>query len=314
MSQTLLQIVDQAYNELGLGTAPTTVISNTASDVVQLLNLLNGLGQDLMREYQWQAITKAYKFTTVYYQYTATVSPSSTTITILSSTTGLTTNPTYFAVTGIGIPQDTMLVSVNSGASTAVLSNTPTTAGTLVTLTFSQVIYALPSDYDRLIDDTEWDKSQRWQMMGPTSAQGWQWLKSSYITTGPRVRFRVLANLFQIWPALSSASGMGYEYIRNAWVLVASAADVSKTSFTVDTDTCMFPDRLMVEGLKLRWCRVQDYQLSMWPKLDLENGFPNRLLSIAKSADAGSKVLMMGGQANNQLITTDNIPDGNWNL
>ena len=165
MSATLLQIVDQAAAEMGLP-IPTTVINNTQVDVLQLLYLTNAVGYELQRQYQWQAINKEYTFSSVFYSYTGTTTSGSTSLTALSSTTGLTTNPTYFQVTGTGIDTSTMLVSVNAGAGTAVMSRAATASGT-VTLTFSQVQYAMPSDYDRLIDRTDWDKSQHWEMLGP---------------------------------------------------------------------------------------------------------------------------------------------------
>lgn len=316
MAQTLLQLVDQAWDEMALGSTPATVISNTDTAVVQMLRLINGIGLELVREHEWQAISKEYRFTTVYYTYTATLTTSSTTISVLSSTTGLTITPTYFAVTGAGIPPDTMLVSVNSGAATAVLSQKPTTAGTAVSLTFSQVMYAMPSDYDRLINDTEWDKTQHWAAPGPTTAQGWQFLKAGFIATGPRVRFRVLFDKFQLFPPLGAEHYMGFEYVRNQWVSVTGGTDTSKSSFTVDTDTCIFPDRLMVEALKLRFAKEggMDFRLKYYNPMELMTGFPAQPLALAKAVDAGAPVLSFTPRSAGLLITEDNLPDSNYNV
>ncbi len=314
MALTLLQVVDRAYAEMALGSVPSTVIANTNLDVIQLLNLANGFGNDLMREYNWQRLTKEYRFTTVYYQYTATVVSGSTGLSALSSTTGLTANPTYFMVTGAGIPQDTYLVSVSAGPATAVMSNAATTSGTTVTLTFSQVMYANASDFDRLNDDTEWDKTNRWQLLGPNTGQQWQWLKSSTIATGPRARYRMLGGLFQIYPAQAATLSYGLEYISNQWVLATAAATPSKSSFTVDTDTCIFDDQLMVEGLKLRFRREGGFQTGTYSQNDLQTGFPTRLLSIAKAADAGSPKLSMSPRRAGYLLSEENVQDGNFNL
>lgn len=304
MAQTLLQLVNQAQSELGI-TASATVISNTTQSVIQQLNIINGLGQDLAREWEWNGINKEYRFTTVYYQYTATTTSGNTTITALSSTTGLTSTPTYFTVTGSGINQDTTLVSVDSGASTAVLSQAPTASGT-VTLTFSQTKYAFPSDFDRLVDRTEWDKSDHWELLGPASGQQWQFLKSGYIATGPRARFRPLGSLFQVWPSISSNLYFGFEYISNQWVGVSTPLTLSKSAFTIDTDVCVFNDRLMIEGLK--------YRFSMSVGLPWEGHKANydRLLSIAKSADAGNQILSMAQWRGQRLISMDNIPDSGY--
>lgn len=314
MAATLLQIVDRAWDEMDLGSTPSTVISNTDNAVKQMLNLLNGIGLELVREHEWQAITKEYRFTTVYYTYTADLTLDNTTISTLSSTTGLTSTPTYFMVTGEGIPEDTFLVSVNAGAFTAVLSRAPTATATTVSLTFSQVIYAMPSDYDRLVDQTQWDKDAHWQLLGPTSGQGWQWMKAGVIATGPRVRFRVLADKFQLWPPLGVARYLGFEYVRNQWVTATGGSDTSKTSFTVDTDTCIFPDRLMIESLKLRMARAGGFEwlLKTYQPRDIASGFACRILDNAKASDAAAPLLSMAPRPTARLLGDDNIPDGGY--
>lgn len=304
MASTLLQLVDQAAAEMGLA-IPTSVINNSQADVLQLLYLTNAVGYELQRQHQWQAITKEYTFASVFYSYTGTTTSGSTSITGLSSTTGLTTNPTYFQVTGTGINNFTMLVSVNAGASTAVMSQAATASGT-VTLTFSQVQYAMPSDYDRLIDRTDWDKTQHWEMLGPETAQQWQWLKSGYISTGPRIRYRVLGQLFQIWPALGAAHTLGFEYVSNQWVVLTAATQPTKASFTVDTDTCIFPDRLMVLALKLKYFEIKGFETTA-----LYRDYMMQL-DLAKAHDAGSPTLSFAPKASSILVGYENIPDANY--
>jgi len=310
MSSTLLQIVNRAESEMGIP-ASSTVISNTALDTIQRLNLVNGLGQDLVSEYPWQGINIEYRFTTVYYQYTCTTTDASTTISAMSSTTGLTTNPTYFAVTGTGIPNDTYLISVNAGASTAVLSRAATATGT-VTLTFAQIRYAFPTDFDRLVDRTNWDKSQNWPIYGPETGQQWQFLKSGFIASSPIYRFRQLGSLFQIWPPLAANDYVGFEYISNYWVAATGTTTLTKTAYAVDTDTAIFPDRLMVEGLKLRWRRAKGLNLEGYSQSELSSGFPQREMDSAKTADAGSPTLSLAPRPSSVLVNYQNIPDSGF--
>lgn len=305
MASTLLQLVQQASVEMGLA-SPSTVITNTNLQVVQLLSLINAVGNELQRQHDWQASDVEYQFQTPSYTYTANVSDSSTTITNLSSTTGLTTTPTYFMVTGTNIPQNTYLSSVDSVGSTAVLSNTPDSSGTAVSLTFSQVKFALPSGFDRLVDRTQWDKSQHWEQIGPETGQQWQWLKSGYISTGPRIRFRILGGLFQIWPALGANHQLGFEYISNQWVTVSGGSSPSKSSFTVDTDTCVFPDRLMVLGLKLKYFEIKGFDtLALYRDYTMQ-------LDIAKANDGGSPTLSFAPRPSSVLVGYENIPDANY--
>lgn len=297
--------MQQASPEMGLS-SPSTVVGNTTQDVVQTLALMQAVGYELQRQWQWQALTIPYTFTSVFYTYTGDLTNGSTTISNLSSTTGLTSTPSYFQVVGSGINNATDIVSVNAGAGTAVMSQAATITGTGVTLTFSQVRYALPSDYDRLIDRTDWDKSQHWEMLGPETQQQSQWLKSGYISTGPRVRYWLQGQLFQIWPALGAAHFLGFVYVSNLWVTASGGTQPTKTSFTADTDTCIFPDRLMVLGTKLKYFEIKGFDTTaLWRDYNMQ-------LDLAKAHDAGSPTLSMAPKPTSVLVGYENIPDANY--
>lgn len=301
MSATMLQLIQQAATEMGLS-VPTSVAGNQTQEVVQLLGLLNAVGYELQREHQWQRMTQEYVFTTSYLTTTGDLTDGSAVVTNIPDTSTLST---YFQAVGSGINNATNIASVDS--STQVTLTQPATAsGTGVSITFSQVKYAFPSDFDRLIDRTDWDKSQHWEMLGPESAQQWQWLKSGYISTGPRIRFRQLDNLFQIWPAIGATHSLGFEYVSTYWVATSSGAQPTATSFTVDTQTCIFPDRLMVLGLKLKFFEIKSFDTTaLWRDY-------NTQLSIAKAADAGSASLSFAPRISTVLIGWENIPDSGY--
>lgn len=301
----MLALMQQTMVEMGL-TSPVSVAGNTNADVVQTLALMNAAQYELQRQHQWQAITKEYRFTTAFFTYTATLN-STVNLSALSSTTGLTTNPNYFMVVGTGIQQDTYLLSVNAGASTAVLTQAAQASGAGISLTFSQTKYAMPSDFDRLIDDTDWDKSKHWQLLGPETAQQWQWLKSGYISTGPRVRFRPLGGLFQIWPPLGAADYLGFEYVSNLVATsTSSTTGPDKAAFTADTDISIFPDRLLVLGTKLKYWEIKGFDTTaMWRDYNMQ-------LNLAKAHDAGSPSLSMAPKPTTALIGFGNIPDSGY--
>jgi len=268
-------------------------------------------GDELVREHTqgWQAQAKQYIFTTPYYSYTGTVTSGSTTVSAMSSVTGLTSTPTYFMVTGTGIPQDCFITAADAGAATVTLAQEATASGTGVTLTFSQVLFVPPSDFDSQIDRTHWDKSKHWQMLGPETGQQWQWLKSGYISTGPRMRFRVLGGWFQIWPPSGIEDYIGFEYVSNQWVLSAAAQAAGptpdKASFTVDTDTCIFPDRMMVLGIKHKYYEAKGLG-DVFKKDYMDE------LSIAYANDAGSQTLAMNPQISEVLISWNQVPDSGY--
>ena len=61
--KTLLNIIQMVTSELGFPT-PTTVVSSTDTNVLKLLSLVRATCDDLIREYDWQALQTRYSFTT----------------------------------------------------------------------------------------------------------------------------------------------------------------------------------------------------------------------------------------------------------
>jgi hypothetical protein len=118
---------------------------------------MNRAGDTLSTERDWQALAAEYRFETEYYQYTCNVTAGSTTITNLSSVVNLSTD--YMAI-GTGMSQDTFVTFV--GTTTATISIPATETATGVTITFSRAKYSMPSDYARMVDKTQYYKSNRW--------------------------------------------------------------------------------------------------------------------------------------------------------
>ena len=307
---TLLSLFQNSMQGMGIVPygLPATVIGNSNQDVVQTLALVNSAGDEIAHERDWQAQNIQHNFTAVFYTYTATVTDGSTALSVLSSTTGLTTDPTYFQVTGTGIPEDTFLVSVNAGAATAVLSREAETTGTLVSLTFSQVLFAPPTGFDRQIDKTHWDKSKHWEMLGPETAQQREWLRSGFISTGPRIRYWYMGGYFQIWPPLGATESLSFEYVSKYWVLATAPTLLTPTkqSFTVDTDTCIFPDALMRALIKLKYFECKGFDTTA-----LYHAYTKQL-DLAKANDSGSPTLSMAPRRSEYLITSQNVPDSGY--
>ena len=295
---TVLELIQQATGELGLA-VPTSAVGNTNTDVIQLLALINAVGYESIREYDWQSMNKLNLFQTNYLSTTGTVTSGSAVITALGSTSGLSAR--YQAV-GAGILQNAQIVSVDS-ATQVTVNQQATTSGTGVSITFSQTQYGMPSDYDRQIDRTHWDKTQHWQMIGPETAQQWEWLTSGYISSGPRVRYRIFGDYFQIWPPQGSQHYLGFEYVSKAWA--ATTAGVAKNSFTVDTDTCIFPDRMMVLGLKDHYYKAK----GLGDQFEFDYKAQR---SIAFANDSGSQTLAMNPTISEVLISWNQIPDSGF--
>jgi len=296
MSYNLLQMVQQVTAELNLA-VPSYVIGNPSQDVQQILALMNRAGYDLVKEYDWQALELEYRFYTTAITTTCNTVNGTEILTAIPSTTGL--DNTY-SIVGTSIPQDTYVDTVLSSTS---VTTTQQASATSVggSVTFSKTKYPLPPDYETITDNTHWDKTKHWQMLGPVDAQQWQWLKSGYISTGPRVRWRILGSEFQIWPPYNTQEYLGFEYRSKGFVRNV-AGDVLN-SFSADTDTTVLDSTVMVLATKLKYFQIKSFDTT-----SLQSDYM-RYLSIAKANDKGSATLSFAPQPSAVLIGWANIPD-----
>jgi hypothetical protein len=292
----MLQMVQQVTAELNLA-VPTYVAGNPSQDVQQVLALMNGQGYDLVKEYDWQGLQVQYRF------YTQAINTNGTSVNgslILEIEPGvdITAVDKQWQITGYNINQDTNVSSVSGQTITMTQQTSGSGTGAVV---LAQTAYDLPPDFERITNRTQWDKTKRWEALGPEDAQQWQWLKSGYISTGPRIRWRILDNQFQVWPPMNTNEYLGWEYKSKGF---ARGADGSvKNSFTADSDTTVLDDRIFVLGTKLKYWAIKGFDTTA-----LIQEY-QRYLSVAKAQDKGAANLSFAPYPSKVLIGYGNIPD-----
>lgn len=303
MAYTLLELVDQVSGELGFS-QPTAVIGSQTNQTMQFLALAQRLGKDLVREFEWQRLVQAYIFqTTAAVVTTGTTTSASAVVTAIPSTASLAVGN---VVTGTGMPPYVEILTIDS--STQVTLNTPATAsGSSVALTFAKQDYALPSGFDRMIPDTQWDRTDHWRNLGTKTSQEWQWLQGGVISVGPRERYRIYNNKLRIFSALTAVYTFSFEYVSNFWVCATGSTVGSKSAYTLDTDTSIFPDDLMMAGLKMYFLKAKKLDYGA----ELEEF--SRTLSACKAQDVPVPSMSLSPIPANELIGVWSIPDGNWN-
>jgi hypothetical protein len=292
----MLQMVQQVTAELNLA-VPSYVAGNPSQDVQQVLALMNGQGYDLVKEYDWQALQVQYRF------YTQAINTNGTSVNgslLLNIEAGvdITAVDSQWGITGYNINQDTQVVSVAGQNITMSQMASGTGTGAVV---LAQTAYDLPADFERITNRTQWDKTKHWEALGPEDAQQWQWLKSGYISTGPRIRWRILDNQFQVWPPMNTQEYIGWEYKSKGFV--RSATNQVKNSFTQDSDTTVLDDRIIVLGTKLKYWAIKGFDTTA-----LIQEY-QRYLSVAKAQDKGAPNLSFAPYPSKVLIGYANIPD-----
>jgi hypothetical protein len=117
------------------------------------------------------------------------------------------------------------------------------------------------------------------------------------------VRFRPMGGYMQTWPPLATAEYLGLEYISKNWVVAADGS--TKSAVSVDTDTLIFPDHLMVLGLKDKFTQAKGFARQY------ADDYLSQL-SIAQAADLGMTTMSMGASQNPILIGIENVPDSGY--
>ena len=184
-----------------------------------------------------------------------------------------------------------------------------------------QANYSLPEDWSYFLDQTQWDRTNHWPLLGPKSAQEWEWLKGGLLSSGPRLRFRVNAGMFELFPTPSatntpSADSTGVfapwtlamEYISNRWVKSTTLANTYYTEVVDDTDVAMFDPWLLSSFLKLKYFEAKALDTTAYSR-DFLTVWESRI-----GKNMGAPILTMAPRARTMLIGVNNIPDGSWNV
>ncbi len=193
----LLGLVGAAVGEIGIK-PPLSIIGNVDPQVIQLLALAKREGKEFYqmggRKEGWQQLRGENIFTTNALTTTGNTTLNSAVITNIPTTAALAAGTWSFA-TGLGVATNARIVSVDSSTQITV-DQVSTATGTGVAMVLGQDAYTLPNDFAYFQQLTWWDRTYRWQMFGPLTAQEWQVLKSGLSPVGPRRFFRIMGNKF----------------------------------------------------------------------------------------------------------------------
>lgn len=174
-----------------------------------------------------------------------------------------------------------------------------------------QGAYDLPPGWKYFMDQTQWDRTNHWPMLGPKSASEWAWLKGGLIASFPRVRFRVYNNKFQLWPIpeTDSAFTFAMEYMTGNWVSSnTSPTEPDAAIVRADGNICWFDPWLLVKYTKLKWLQLKNFDTTAAQADFL------RIYEALRGKDTGAAVLSLVPLKTPFFIGPWSIPDGNWNV
>jgi hypothetical protein len=115
--------------------------------------------------------------------------------------------------------------------------------------------YSLPSDFDRLVLETSYNRSDNDILTGPISSAEYQLVNHGMATTGTTEKFRLKAASnalkFELDPTPSSTQTIGFEYVSNQFC--QSSGGSGQAAWAADTDTGILDETTMEMGITWRF-------------------------------------------------------------
>lgn len=302
--KTILKIIQEVMGDFGLP-IPTQIIGNTDKTVSQMLIHATRIGEDLAARGGmndgWPAMRREYTFNLVGFGgYSGSVALGSNVISNMSSVANITVG---MVATSTTMPYGATVTAV--GANSVTLNQNALSTNTSALFSFGNESYSIPADCDHFIQQTGWDRSFRWQLVGPLSAQEWQVLKSGISPTGPRLRYRIMDGLIFVNPVPASLDSLVMEYYSTGWC--QSAAGAAQTAWAADTDTPTLQDRLFILGIIARFLNRKGFDSS-----SAQREYDDAVEAAIGRA-GGSRVLPLNARAEPPiLLGSSNVPDSGF--
>ena len=309
MPLTLLQIIQNTQMELGLPTS-ATVVGNSDVTTTQMFALSNRMLDELRRLHPtgWSAMMNEFNLVITPPIITiGNTTVNSPVVTNIAAGTGSLVAQ-FWTVNGASIPQAARIQSVDSPTQiTMDMEATGTNTG--VALIFAQDTYPYPTDYDFTQNRTQWDRTNRWELLGPDSPQMDQWHRSGIVATGPRRHWRRIGNLanqFRIWPQpaeIANPLQLAFEYLSINAVAV-NGGPTTAQYFANDADTPYLDSNAIVMGLKWKFWQIKGFGYA-----DLKNDWLD-YVNMLIARDEGAPTLQMAKRVNPIFISPANVQDG----
>ena len=150
--------------------------------------------------------------------------------------------------------------------------------------------YPLPPDFVKLMNQTLWEESNVFSVIGPVSGRAWAYLTNS-VTVAPNYCFIIKDREFQFMP-VPGADGTGtgninYDYFSDGWVRDALNSNRYISFIENDNDELQFDFWLLVKFLKLKTWEAKGLDTTA-----LRDDFMRTFYDVT-GQDKGAPVLML---------------------
>lgn len=120
-------------------------------------------------------------------------------------------------------------------------------------------VYDLPDDFDSMLDQTGWDRSNNLPVGGPLSAQDWTYLQGrDLVSQTIYASFRLAENKLYLFPQPAPEGlRITFEYLSNYWVIEAGNSRPTIDRVDTGSDVIAYDAILIKAMLKLKFLNAK---------------------------------------------------------
>lgn len=156
-------------------------------------------------------------------------------------------------------------------------------------------------DFDRMIDNTLWNRSGIMKATGPINEAEWQ-QDMAFTAAAPYPKYKINKAQLFIGPSIPTAGDTwAFSYISQNFC--QSAAGVGQSSWQADADTGILSENLMKLDIIWRWKQSKSLEYA-----DDLASFEDEFANVTGQT-TGGRSLYLGGA---NVIFPINVPEGNW--
>lgn len=180
--------------------------------------------------------------------------------------------------------------------------NNEATHTTVATQSQGAITTIAGTDFDWIIPDTMWNRTQQWPVPGPVSPPDRQ-LMLARTQAGPYSQWWISGNTLNFYPAPTASQTVVFEWQSKNWC--QSSGGAGQSAWAADTDTGILNEAIMTQGIVWR------YRASKG--LDYAEAFRTYELLVANAIgrDGGRKTLLAGTPRNTAGLT---VQEGSWSV
>ena len=154
------------------------------------------------------------------------------------------------------------------------------------------LLTTMESDFDRIANDTLYNRTTKFKIYGPVSDTQWQRLKAS-TASGIRNFFRIRGGNLIVHPQMSASQSCFFEYYSKNWVDLGTGATIAVadgSTFNNDANTIVFDEELVSMGVVSRFLKAKGL-----PFNEQKNEYTEALRDKLTQDGAKAVINMTGG-------------------